>query len=80
MEPLVRTCRCPNCAEAILSFLESTSAECHACGFHSEVFADRRAAFDRFRAYEKDSEVIVVDPIPLGTTRWVVAHTRLLLV
>jgi hypothetical protein len=80
MEPLVRTISCPNCCEAIISFLEASAAECEACGFHSEVFDDRVAAMARFRAYSKDGEVIVADPVPLGKTRWVVSHTRLLLV
>jgi hypothetical protein len=80
MEPLVRTLSCPNCSEAVLSFLEAASCECEACGFRAEVFDDRRAALDRYRAYSRDSDVIVADPVPLGRTRWVIAHTRLLLV
>jgi DNA-directed RNA polymerase subunit RPC12/RpoP len=80
MEPLVRTMCCPNCSEALLSFLEAPETECEACGFKAEVFADRKVAMARFRAYASDGDVIVTDPVPLGRTRWVIAHTRLLLV
>ena len=80
MEPLVRTICCPNCSEAIISFLEESANECEACGFKAEVFDDRRTAIDRYRAYTRDSEVIVAEPVQLGKTRWVVSHTRLLLV
>ena len=79
MEPLVRTMCCPNCSEALLSFLAAGAAECESCGWNAEVFEDRAAAYDRFRAYSKQSEVLVADPVPLGKTRWVVSSTRLLL-
>lgn len=79
MEPLVRTICCPNCSEAMLSFLDASTSECDACAFKAEVFDNRGAALDRYRAYSRDGEVIVADPVPLGATRWVVAHTRLLL-
>jgi hypothetical protein len=80
MEPLVHTISCPNCAEAMLAFKSGAVTTCEACSFHAEVFSDRAAAFDRFEGFLSDSDVIVADPVRMGTTRWVVAHTRMLLV
>jgi hypothetical protein len=80
MEPLVHTLSCPNCSEAILAFKSGPAATCDECGFDAEVFHDRTAAFDRFEAYLMDSAVIVTDPVRLGKSRWVVAHTRMMLV
>lgn len=80
MEPLVHTLACPNCAEALLAFNDSRGVQCDACSFDAEVFVDRTAAFDRFEAFLMDAEVIVADPVRLGHSRWVVAHTRMMLV
>jgi hypothetical protein len=80
MEPLVHTLSCPNCSEAVLAFKDSLGAKCEACGFDAEVFTDRTTAFDRFESYLMDAEVIVADPVRLGATRWVLAHTRMMLV
>jgi hypothetical protein len=80
MEPLVKTICCPNCGESLIAFLDAPEGRCEACGFNAEVFETREGALARFRQYERDGEVIVSDPVPLGKTRWVVAHTRLLLV
>jgi hypothetical protein len=79
MEPLVHTLSCPNCLEAVLAFRDARGVACEACGFDAEVFTDRTAAFDRFESYLMDAEVIVTDPVRLGNTRWVVAHTRMML-
>ncbi|MBI3724864.1 hypothetical protein HY251_13050 [bacterium] len=79
MEPLVLTLTCPNCSEAILAFKDGCGVACDACGFDAEVFADRMAAVRRFETYLADAEVIATDPVRLGNTRWVVAHTRMLL-
>jgi hypothetical protein len=80
MEPLVHSTPCPNCSEAILAFKDGRGATCEACGFDAEVFADRDAAFARFERFALDADVIVADPVRLGIDRWVVAHTRMLLV
>ena len=81
MEPLVHTLRCPNCDEAILAFLGETGSQCEACGFDAEVFSDRATAIGRYESYLSDAEVIVTDPIRLGNTkRYVIAHTRMMLV
>ncbi len=80
MEPLVHSIACPNCAETILAFKDGRAVHCEDCGFDAEVFADRTTAFDRFETYLMDAEVIVADPVRLGNTRWVVSHTRLMLV
>lgn len=80
MEPLVHTLTCPNCAEAMLGFQDARTVACDACGFDAEVFADRSAAFDRFEIFLMDAAVIVADPVRLGKSRWVVAHTRMMLV
>jgi len=80
MEPLVKTICCPNCGESIIALLETASAgSCDECGFNTEVFESRAVAIARFREYQRDSAVIVSDPVPLGKTRWAVAHTRMLL-
>lgn len=80
MEPLVLTLSCPNCSEAILAFKDGSGAKCEECGFDAEVFADRQTAFSRFQSFLADTEVIAADPVRLGNTRWVVAHTRMMLV
>lgn len=80
MEPLVHTICCPNCSEAILAFKDGTSTVCEGCSFSAEVFDDRRAAFDRFETFLADADVIVADPVRMGAARWVVAHTRMMLV
>lgn len=80
MEPLVHSLSCPNCSESVLAFKDGRSVTCEACGFDAEVFADRSAAFERFETFIEDAEVIVSDPVRLGNTRWVVAHTRMMLV
>ena len=80
MEPLIHTLSCPNCAEAILAFKNAAVTTCDSCGFEATIFADRTAAFDEFERFLMDSEVIVTDPVRVGNTRWVVAHTRMMLV
>ncbi len=80
MEPLVKTICCTNCGEALIAFLDAPTAECEACGFSAEIFADRDAALARFRSYERDAAVIVSDPVQISKSRWVVAHTKLFLV
>ncbi len=80
MEPLVHTLSCPNCSESVLAFNDGRGATCEACGFDAEVFADRTAAFDSFESFLMDAAVIVTDPVRLGKSRWVVAHTRMMLV
>ena len=80
MEPLIHSLACPNCAETILAFKDAAKATCDACGFDAEVFGERTAAFDRFESFLMDPAVIVSDPVRLGKTRWVIAHTRMMLV
>jgi hypothetical protein len=80
MEPLVHSINCPNCEEAILAFKDGRGAQCDSCGFDAVVFEDRTAAFEAFETFLMDREVIVSDPVKLGNRRWVVAHTRLMLV
>ena len=80
MEPLVHTIYCPNCSEATLAFNDGCGTTCEACAFSAQVFEDRATAFDVFERFLADADVIVSDPVRLGAARWVVAHTRMMLV
>ncbi len=70
---------CPNCGGSVRLGSLLATAQCGECSFEIEVFAERTNAFDRFRRYTKDVDVIVTDPVLEGN-RWVVSSTRLLLV
>jgi len=75
----MRAVTCPNCRSR--SELEAVDCgECAACGFEIDAFAQRPDAERAYRRLRGDVHAIVIAPVLDGHGRWLVAHTRLLLV
>jgi hypothetical protein len=80
MEPLVQTFICPNCSEAHIHFAGSATTSCDGCGFQIGAYNDKRLAAEHFTGFRRDPDVIVADPVQVGARRWLIAHTRMMLV